>query len=231
MQMRAYNPYQPLIFIHVPKTAGTSVRSLFAQLFPGRVHHHYCDESAGSLPPKRNLNALCQNGLAPILFGHFNENRGFGIREYYPHVTQFVTILRDPFEMHLSRYFYTKRRQKDWQRTSDVGDTGLRQFIEEGHLNMMEHFPRDMTLTSFETDLAEQFVDVGCVETLSSSVSRITARLGATMDDMTVPMRNQSERELHQDLAPLRILFRERWPLEHAIYDYARRMNLALARD
>ena len=51
--MRRFDPDKPLIFIHVPKTAGISVREVFSGWFGAGLVRHYFDEVAGQ-PPQRD---------------------------------------------------------------------------------------------------------------------------------------------------------------------------------
>ena len=147
---------------------------------------------------------------------------GFGLDDYYPDFRQFVTILRDPLDMHVSRYFFTRARvAKNAPIFNDIGTDSLTEFILNGRLNMLEHFPEEITASNYRDVLEERFVDIGLFENLSASLKRIAARLGqdpAPVD--ALEHKNAAARD-----APfpyeLRDRFRERWPLEHEIYRYA----------
>lgn len=218
--MRRYDPTEALIFIHVPKTAGQSVFAVVRDWFGGRVCRHYYDEANRQLPVWHDLRA---RDAPRMVFGHFNRNRGFGIEDYYPEAMQFVTLLRDPLAMHISRYFYTRRKAPGWHETGrgempeDLGT-----FIETGHLNMLEHFPRAMTAANWRYEIETRFVDIGCVETLEASLARIARRLGQKVPDGALPRKNAGPDQRLDIPEETRRRFRERWPLEHAVYDYAR---------
>ena len=65
--MRDYDPTQPLIFVHVPKTAGISVRTIFKDWFADRLCLNYYNEVAGT---------------PPVIYGHFSRNRAFGVKDF-----------------------------------------------------------------------------------------------------------------------------------------------------
>ncbi|MCB4457280.1 sulfotransferase family protein [Leisingera sp. McT4-56] len=219
--MRNFDPGQPLIFIHIPKTAGVSVRTVFQNWFRDRLKLHYYDEGRGQLPAKIDLQDPAFRTEPPVIYGHFNRLRQFGVPDYYPEARQFVSFLRDPFDMHVSRYFFTQKSAQNWKRTSDVEGKGLHEHLESGHLNMLEHFPRPVTSSNFRGIIEEFFVDIGCFETLEASLKRIAARLGLPAQDIQLPHLNASK-EAETPMEEARARFRERWPLEYEVYDYVR---------
>ena len=82
--------------------------------FGERYHRHYFDEKTGALPEHPDT------GPGSVVFGHFNRARGFGVEHHYPEVQQFVTVLRDPFEMAVSGYFYTRKMRAAWKDASNL---------------------------------------------------------------------------------------------------------------
>jgi hypothetical protein len=224
--MRPFDPEQPLIFIHVPKTAGVSVRSIFEAWFPEQLRLHYYNEVAGLMPERLDLEAETAQGAPPVIYGHFNRKRDFGIQQYYPEVQQFVTVLRDPVEMHISRYFYTNQelQRNAWKTAPDVAALGVVEHVKTGHLNMLEHFPRPVTFDNYKDMIDEYFIDIACVKTLDSGLRRIATRLGKPAQSIDLPHLNATPRNFgitDRD----REEFREKWPLEHAVYAYAESMS------
>ena len=44
------------------------------------------------------------------IHGHFNHGRGYGLPYFYSELDQYFTILRDPFDLTCSMYFFAKGR-------------------------------------------------------------------------------------------------------------------------
>jgi hypothetical protein len=101
--MRKYITEKPLFSIHIPKTAGTSFQKILKCWFGDDLYLHYFDEKNNKMPEKYIL----KSGLC--IHGHFNKKRGFGVFDYYPEADQFITIIRDPLELHLSNFFFVKK--------------------------------------------------------------------------------------------------------------------------
>ena len=100
--MIEYNKAEPLFSIHIPRCGGKSMTPWLAEIFPGSLGLHYFDEAKNRMPAKHKRQA------GTCIHGHFNKARGFGVQDYYPQARQFITILRDPFEVLVSRYYYEK---------------------------------------------------------------------------------------------------------------------------
>lgn len=224
--MRDFNPAQPLIFIHIPKTAGTAVRAIVDRWFPDRVHSHYFNAATQALPERLDLDLPAYRHTPPVIYGHFNKLRGFGIEDYYPKVSQFVTILRDPFEAAASAYFYLRRVQ-----SPRAPNVPVDLYLQHADSHILNHFPRQMTLANY-TDIIEQmFVAIGISEALPDSLDLIAARLGHSFDPADLKVVNTTARD-QQIAEGLREAFVARHPLEYAVYDFARaKLRLGRAAD
>jgi hypothetical protein len=131
---RADDPRSPiLIFLHIPKAAGMSVRQVIVRQYgPDRVCIPQPQEGpmlrqqweylrAGSKAPtarpgfdpngvpRRELANLSPDVLSRthVVMGHL----WFGLHDALPRPAAYMTVLRDPVERVLSLYFYRKRRQ------------------------------------------------------------------------------------------------------------------------
>ena len=114
--MKQYDPKKPLISIHLPKCGGTSFAEILKRWFGKEYLEHYHDERRNKHPRRYNLyqDPYRQHFIPNLcIHGHFNNERGNGVERYYPEVDQYITIIRDPFELHLSAYFFRKRREKE----------------------------------------------------------------------------------------------------------------------
>lgn len=219
--MKKYDADLPLIFIHVPKTAGASVRRIVMRWFgPGYIPHYY-DERAG-VRPERDVR-FDNHGDTPVcVYGHFNRHRGFGVEDNYPDAKQFVTILRDPFEMAISEYYFTRKVGHDWKDQSRVPGKGLRDHLLVSRPNMLNHFPRPVSFENYRDIIDEFFVEIGFTEALTPSLSRIAARLGVSFDPADLEHINKTERDDQVGaVQEFRSAFRELNRLEFDVHDYA----------
>lgn len=208
--MREYDPSKPLIFSHIPKTAGSSLRAVFQHWFGDRCHEHYRDQGNASAGlPQR----VAISGRPLVLFGHFNGALGFGIRDYYPEVEQFLTVMREPFARAVSGYFYALGQ--------GVNVPSMDAFVMSYPNNpggILNYFPFRVTADNYKELIERHFVDIGTTETLPQSVARFARKLGKECPK-DLPLINAST---YTESVPdhLQDAFRERNGLEVEVYDY-----------
>lgn len=219
--MRAYDPGKPLIVIHIPKAGGVSSQKFFRQWFGNGFLRHYYDERNNRPPQRYALSKLHSAERPVVLHGHFNSSRGFGIEECYPEVKQFITILRDPFELSVSSYFYTRKVGAGWKSEAKVPAEDVETYLLNSRPNMLNHFPREITRSNFKDIIEEFFIEVGITEQLGKSMRDIAEKLGRAYDGEMLGQHNVTERD--QDVRDyVRDLFIEKNQLEYDIYNYVR---------
>lgn len=221
--MKAYNNKEALIFIHIPKAGGTSLRKVLKAWYLDNFKLHYFDEVNNKLPQKYAL----EPGIC--ICGHFNAARGFGIEEYYPEAEQFVTFMRDPFELIVSRYYYVKKREREGISFANGKPTNLpsdvNEFLEsvihnpDYSPNMLSFFPRRLSLSNYKQVIDKYFVFIGFLDDYQNSLYLLAELLG--FPRMAAPFENKSERFGEVDPA-LRKAFINEHPLEYEVYNYAR---------
>jgi hypothetical protein len=133
-----------VIFTHIPKTAGTSLRHIIQSQFqPHQVFEFYHLKTA---PPKvrkgiEKYNNLTVNQKKAIKFvsGHV----GFGLHEFLLRPCTYITVLRDPVERVVSYYYFLLRNQNNL-----VKNKSLEEFIQtfEGVHNSMTCYLSGLTL-------------------------------------------------------------------------------------
>lgn len=226
--MQTYDPAKPLIFLHIPKTAGTTVRKAFFDWFGNGLLYHYYNEQEGCPPPRLDLAKTAEDlGGEPLcIFGHFNAARGLGVRSYYPEVHQFITFVRDPFETAVSTYFYVKSDPYRWAEPKTwILDVTLREFLSSapGGDGVSPFFPVTLTQDNYRDVLSAFFVHVGVTEHMRRSLDTIASKLGFP-SPAAEQFLNRSARD---EAVPydLRDEFLSRRPLESAIYRYALELN------
>lgn len=229
--MRKYNPKKPLISLHIPKCAGLSFSEILQQWFKKRYHLHYHNEQKNIPPVKHNLykdKAGKKYRRKICIHGHFDNHRGNGVHHYYPEAEQLITILRDPFELHLSGYFYVKKKAKIQNNKFYI--SGQQHVILEKNWSLEDYLreitksylllflPPGIRLDNYQEFLESNFIYIGISERLQKSVNILANKLGFRPKE--VPRINFSERtESLPDGA--REEFEKNNPLEMAIYRYA----------
>lgn len=224
--MKTYDPSLPLIYIHIPKTAGTSTKALFKRWFGNGLYEHYFNQLTREPPAKLDLAALHTAQLPVALYGHFNSMRGFGIEQYYPEVSQFVTVLRDPFERAISNYYFLRRVAPVWHDPSRIPTSDLREHLRNDRANMFNHFPRPVTTDNYRDLIDEYFIEIGLTENLGESMRRIAMTLSLPFDPAWLLHLNPTE-HTQEYPADLKAEYSERHALEMEVYEYVRSQFMA----
>lgn len=225
-----YDPAKPLIFIHVPKTAGSSVRAVFEDWFGEGLILHY---HRGSIPDVIDLKAR-HNAASPVcLYGHFNAERGFGIPGRYDDQRQFMTILRDPLEKVISAYFFVRLRAqqaaKPTLQEQLTLDLSLGDYVRQTRHNYLKHFPVPVTLENYSDVIERYFIAVGITEELPRSMAWIAQCLDRPAPDiprLNVTPRGQGYGNYALSAAD-RAAFEDNHRLERMVYDYCRARLMA----
>ncbi len=177
--MRIYDPTQPLVALHIPKTGGSSLRQVMHDWFPeDRMHFHY--KAGDHLPVKHVLDGNC------CVYGHFNHARGMGVEDYYPDAQQFMCFFREPFERFLSQWFFLHphRGSHDSFNMDDEADfeTWIRTRSEEqvqgcNSFSFVWQMPRRPGIEPINTMLRERFIFVGTLQRAAESMACLSTIL------------------------------------------------------
>ncbi len=120
------------VFVHIPKTAGTTFTAILRDNFPGGVKnignafHGGGGFQIGPVRRLRDAPALRTRDIH-VLTGHLP----FAVRDVLPADTRYVTFLRDPVERTLSQYYGLL---KPTRRKPLPGDGSLAAVLEAGDL-------------------------------------------------------------------------------------------------
>ena len=245
--MIAYDASQPLVFIHVPKCAGTSTRLVFEQWFGQGMWLHYINPWTREHPEPFHLEKFSKES-SQLIYGHFNRAVGLNLERQVPQARQFVTILRDPLEAAISDYFFQLQRAEPIYRQgvrrmgSWVLKGGFRprvlgaarehrrwihayrdveDFLVRDGSKMLDHFPVVMTEENYIDVIENQFVEIGVVERLEDSIRRIAVALGRDPEKLPeLPRKNRSRRS-HGVSPEAEERLREKNALSFKVYEYA----------
>lgn len=199
------------------------MRALLEHWFGQGYLEHYADEKRDTAPLKHDLAGL---GVNPIcVHGHFNYRLKHGPDVYYPDVTQFISIVREPFDLHLSNYFYAKRvlskgplYRKGIPR-DEAEFESLEAFLGKRNRSYLPlYFPQDLTVENCHDLLSERYLYIGVMEDLDYSVGALATILGFVNPGAA----HSNIAERNEDVPNhLRERFIEANPLAYAIYDFA----------
>jgi hypothetical protein len=98
---------QTIIFLHIPKTAGSTLNSImerqyprqqFYSLYPSRLYPNGNADEFHSMSTERRAQLR-------LLIGHV----GYGYHQLLPNPVTYFTLLRDPIERVISFYYYVRR--------------------------------------------------------------------------------------------------------------------------
>lgn len=149
-----------LIYMHIPKTAGTSIRATLSELVDDdRILYLYAAPWATDPRQVERLDRERVKRLE-LIFGHV----GYGIHEaLQPLETVYATLVRDAVEHVLSNYYHYVRaveagdrnEPNKWQQAIEEGMT-LMEFVREENRSGIIHFQNRQTwlLAGQPTDMA-----------------------------------------------------------------------------
>jgi hypothetical protein len=176
-------PAKKILFLHIPKTAGTSLREIVRRNYPGdRCVFVYSLEPAYLQTLQRDVER------AEAIFGHFS----FGFHDLFGVEARYVTVLRNPIDRVVS--FFRHEAQHDdneYYRQIADGMTLIDLLRSEQCHQVNNHMVRIITghmdfstthdvrlLRQAEANLESHFDAVGITEQMGKTVELIGDRLG-----------------------------------------------------
>ncbi|MEM9942353.1 MAG: sulfotransferase family 2 domain-containing protein [Planctomycetota bacterium] len=225
--MKRYDPSQPLIYTHIPKCAGSSVVRLLREWFDSEYYKLNQDERRDIVLPRVVPTDRKGRWLPNVkcIHGHFNHGRGYGLPYFYPEINQYFTILRDPFDLAVSMYFFAKGKSKAgkfWFRgeSVDINDQfpNVESYVNSYPYWLFDHLPQDVTLDNYEERIRSKFIYIGVFEDLETSINNLAKLLGKPQT--VLPRFNVSR---YDENIPdhLREKFYADYPLLKKVYDLA----------
>jgi Sulfotransferase family len=130
--MSTFDPFSPIVFLHMPKAAGSTMMQIIQRTYAGRAVQYIRgspeDISAFVASPEAERHAV------DVVAGHLY----YRVRDSLRQPCTVVTMLRDPVDRALSLYHYVRREPK--HRLHDaMRDTPLSEFIESRQLPELDN--------------------------------------------------------------------------------------------
>lgn len=239
-----------IIFLHNPRTGGTTLSTTVERLFPPRAV--FPGTLSVRLTPRtfrvlwgrlktpqqvvHTLTKLSEEDKRELkyLHGHLR----FGIHAMLPQPCVYVTILRHPVDRILSLYHFLRRRP-DMNWYDQVRTMGVRDFVAQtdacrcnnGQVRRLSGVGGDVPLTGDTLELAkrnlrEHFMLVGITERFNAMLLLLAGELGLSWQDVLYSRRNvgkydHTQAEISDDVVAL---IRQRNDLDLALYQFAQQM-------
>ncbi|MGF1539105.1 MAG: sulfotransferase family 2 domain-containing protein [Pleurocapsa sp.] len=179
-------PARNLIFIHIPKAAGTTLRKILKTQYPNKrwlqIDGSRPQESFAEFKNK-DIN---ERKEIRCLFGHIP----YGVHEALVGSSQYITILRHPVERIISHYYYILRQPSHYlyQQVAekklslkDYVTSGLSsQELENGQTWLIsgKNYNNSESLAIAKQNLQKHFIGVGITEQFDRSLAIFQQRLG-----------------------------------------------------
>jgi hypothetical protein len=175
---------QPLVFLHVPKTGGSTLVAIARRQFPAAAVASLPNSLAGARAALARQPEAERRQLR-FLHGHVP----FGVHTALPGAPRYLTLLRHPVARMVSVYYYALR-EPDWEAHRVIHERRLtlRQFIDspaaaefnDGQTRLLagsdEPAPTRATLAAALHNLTERLAFVGVTERFDASLAVIRRR-------------------------------------------------------
>lgn len=128
-----HDPTSTVLFLHLPKTAGTTLNSIIDAQYPAAAIHSLGADTHAAVAAFEALPAAERAGFK-IIRGHFP----YGFHAAVPGSTTYFTLLRDPVARVISYYNYIRRTPPHYLHERVMRDRlTLRELLETGEALMM----------------------------------------------------------------------------------------------
>jgi hypothetical protein len=229
-----------LLFSHIPKTAGTSLRQLTDNHTP-EVVYAYDGQLALGNPNLAFIQAFRQRSRPALLMGHFS----YGVHRLLGLMPRYVTVLREPVERVVSLYRYQKSLPNSPFAAHFGQGMTLRAFVTSGITEMTNNHmcriaagvPPDAGMVITDRwllgyalhNMRRHYTLVGFQDTLAEFVEAFTSLLDWPRSAM--PHVNVTPGPMVQIDAATRDAILEHNELDVELYDAMRRVTSASRRD
>jgi len=181
-----------LIFLHIPKTAG----STFHMILNKRYKPHEIKNLFGSRYSEPEIKSFIEAPVETkknirLLKGHMP----YGMHNYLPDESKYISVLRNPVERVISQYYYIKKNtynplhnqvEKDGMSISEFVSSGISVGMNNGHCRFLNgdldeyKFNQcdDILLDQVKENIRKNFIWLGLTERFDESVLVLSKLLG-----------------------------------------------------
>ena len=154
------SPAETLIFLHIPKTAGTTLHQIIDRHYSiERIYWVHATQVAESITAFKNLPEE-QRGRYQLIKGHM----GFGLHKFVPHPCRYFTLLRDPVKRIISHYYHVLRTPNHYlHQVVTEKNMDLKAFVSSGISLELDNGQTRMLAASLGDE--EDKIEFGCAST------------------------------------------------------------------
>lgn len=229
-----------IVFIHIPKTAGTSFRRLLDKQYPGHKLLPLYEPYPYTPEVLARLKRQAQQATACIGHVPFGIDRQLGIDARY------VTFLRDPVERVVSYYRHNQRHAnarfhqqiKEGMTLADLVRSGIDAECHNNMTRMISGIGDNRRLTDRAVleqaidNIERRFLFIGLTEQFDQSVDLLGSRLGWRRQGLVKPALNRAPDQKRFPLdEQTRALVLEYNDLDLALYRYVAQRQDGLKRE
>ncbi|MDT8853514.1 hypothetical protein RNZ50_00400 [Paracoccaceae bacterium Fryx2] len=157
------------------------------------------------------------NAPETIIHGHFVRRNGQAVETVCSGADQYITVLRDPFQVVVSAYFYGKKEGMSWA-TAHSLEWFMEWWLKQEQGPLMSALPTIKGYRSVE-DYAASFIQIGVV----SRMTEFYAALGGILGVEFAGEKIVNASAYGEDIPDLEPAFRKRFPLDFDLFDFADR--------
>jgi hypothetical protein len=221
-----------LIFIHIPKTAGSTLNKIIKSQFPNKSIFKVDGFKEGkSIEELKKLDKKERNKIRCVM-GHMS----FGVHKYLPRPSNYITVLRNPVDRLISLYYFILRQTEHPLHESIVSNNlSLEDFVNSDLTSLGIHNVQTRMLagnkveTSSQLNLAKKnlqksFTAVGLTEKFDRSLELFSEKLGWQVDEyrsMNVTQNRPQRADISQQIIQL---IEEKNSFDMELYEFADRL-------
>jgi uncharacterized coiled-coil protein SlyX len=184
-----FNQNPSLIFIHVPKTAGTTLVEIMARQY-GEDAVFWTTNEVITAIAKSKIIPKSGNSRFKLIHGHLS----FGVDELLPYPSQYFTVMRDPIDRMISEYYYIQQATnhpkhiiaKSARDIKEYVRSGLNREADNGQTRRISGVGNkipfgqcsDEVLELAKRNLKERFLMVGIAERFDHTIVLLSKLLG-----------------------------------------------------
>lgn len=233
--------YDNLIFLHIPKAAGSTLHPV--------LERHYSKRAYRTISLPEQLEAFKQlppteRGRIRLLKGHMP----FGMHTYLEGRSRYVTLLRHPAERVVSHYYYVKRKPGHYlhhhllsgMSLAEFASAGLSGEMDNGQVRLLSGHDQDIPcgqctrdlLDTARRNIEQHFAVAGLTEHFDESLVLMAIELGWNWTPYYLNHNVTKDKPAAKEIDPVAFnAIEQANPLDFELYDWAsRRFKDRLAR-